>query len=405
MIENNKNEIFKNRAYEVHGKTYGYDDVDITLYKVKVPIMCFKHGIFMQTPSAHLQGYACKECANERARERMLVGLEEFIRRARIIHGDKYDYSKSVYVNSKTHLIIICPIHGEFLQTPTDHIDAKHGCPKCGKEKASAGRANGLVKFTEKANIKHGWFYDYNLIKEYINNKTPVPIVCPIHGMFMQRPDSHLSGKGCTACGYTTVSEKLAMSNEEFIGISKLLFGDVLNYDKLDFNNQNDKITLECLEHGEFTTTPNEHINALRSCPKCPKSKGELALSRFFNNCNIKHIREYRIPTTPRYAYDFYLPDLNVLIEYDGVFHYRSVKELGGELALKQSKERDRIKNELAKELNIVLIRIHYSKLTRISEYLSTKLAELFPNKFKIEIQEYDKIMLNSIYKHKLVEI
>lgn len=337
MIENNKNEIFKNRAYEVHGKTYGYDYVDITLYKVKVPIMCFKHGIFMQRPS--------------------------------------------------------------------DHIYKKQGCPKCGKEKASAGRANGLVKFTEKANIKHGWFYDYSLIKEYINNKTPVPIVCPIHGMFMQRPDSHIFGKGCTACGYITVAEKLAMFNEEFIRISKLLFGDVLKYDKLDFNNQKDKITLECLEHGEFTTTPDDHINALRSCPKCPKSKGELVISRFFNNCNIKHIREYRIPTTPRYAYDFYLPDLNILIEYDGVFHYRSVKELGGDLALKQSKERDRIKNELAKELNIVLIRIHYSKLTRISEYLSNKLVELFPNKFKIEIQEYDKIMLNSIYKHKLVEI
>ena len=125
----------------------------------------------------------------------------------------------------------------------------------------------------------------------------------------------------------------------------------------------------------------------------------------FFNNCNIKHIREYRIPTTPRYAYDFYLPDLNILIEYDGVLHYKSFKSLGGEQALKQRKKWDRIKNELAKELNIPLIRIHYISYNRISEYLSTKLVELFPNRFKIEIQEYDKIMLNSIYKHKLVEI
>ena len=127
-----------------------------------------------------------------------------WINQAIEIHGDKYDYSKVVYINNRTKIIIICPIHGEFLQTPDKHL-LKRGCHTCGK--INGGRKCSFEEFVSKANIVHSCRYKYPS-NDYTNAKTLMEIFCDTHGSFFQLPDVHLRGSGCPKCGYRLVSEK-----------------------------------------------------------------------------------------------------------------------------------------------------------------------------------------------------
>ena len=127
---------------------------------------------------------------------RKRLTTEEFVERAKKIHGDKYDYSKVEYINNSTEVCIICSKHGEFWQKPEKHLRG-HGCAKCCK----TGIKSNTNDFIEKAKIVHGDKYDYSKV-EYVNNHTKVCIICPIHGEFWQTPNSHLNGNGCFDCSY-----------------------------------------------------------------------------------------------------------------------------------------------------------------------------------------------------------
>ena len=140
---------------------------------------------------------------------------KEFIKQAIEKHGNKFDYSKVVYKTNKIPVTIICPIHGEFKQIPKNHLRYKHGCHSC-----SGRKKNTKNIFIKKSNKIHNNKYDYSLV-DYINNKTPVIIICSRHGQFIQRPDSHISGKGCKYCqnskGENKIKEYLMDNNINFI--------------------------------------------------------------------------------------------------------------------------------------------------------------------------------------------
>jgi len=123
---------------------------------------------------------------------------EEFIKKARGVHGDKYDYSKVEYVNNRAKVIIVCPKHGEFPQSPQKHLSGQ-GCVKCHRASIAKRYSLGKEKFIEKATAIHNGFYDYSAV-EYVNSHTYVQIICPIHGSFPQEPASHLQGHGCPFC-------------------------------------------------------------------------------------------------------------------------------------------------------------------------------------------------------------
>ena len=125
------------------------------------------------------------------------LSIEQFIRKSKLIHHDKYDYSKVEYINSRTKICIICPEHGEFWQKPRVHLKGS-GCPLCYKENNHTTLLS-TESFIEKAKKIHGDKYDYSYVK-YINAKTPVCIICPEHGEFWQKPNYHLSGNGCQKC-------------------------------------------------------------------------------------------------------------------------------------------------------------------------------------------------------------
>jgi len=190
LSQNKKTELFISKANNIHKNRYDYSKVDYINAKTKITIICRQHGEFQQTPSNHLSRFNCQKCANN-----LKLNTTIFIEKAKQIHGDKYDYTKVNYINSNAQIIIICKVHGEFSQIPDFHINRKCGCPKCSNNVKSH-----LLEFIEKSKKIHNNKYDYSKII-YINNYTNVIITCKIHGEFMQTPDIHINQKcGCPSC-------------------------------------------------------------------------------------------------------------------------------------------------------------------------------------------------------------
>lgn len=185
-------EEFIQRASIIHNK-YLYDKINYINTSTKVIITCPIHGDFEQTPNKHLRGQGCQKCYRERQKFIPLSNTQEFIEKAKQVHGDKYDYSKVEYKTAKTKVIIICKEHGEFEQTPDNHLHGK-GCPKCVKNYKLTQE-----EFIKRAKEIHNDFYDYSQVK-YNNIQEKVTIICPKHGKFEQRPVVHLLGCGCPKC-------------------------------------------------------------------------------------------------------------------------------------------------------------------------------------------------------------
>lgn len=140
-----------------------------------------------------------------------------FIKRAREIHGDKYCYDKSKYIDYRTPLTIICPIHGEFEQSPNKHLSKRRGCPKCGDIKKGLSKRKTIEDFIKEANLKHNNRYDYS-ISNYTLAHSKIDIICPIHGKFSQKANDHLQGHGCPKCNQS----KLELKVKEWLDENKI---------------------------------------------------------------------------------------------------------------------------------------------------------------------------------------
>lgn len=219
------------------------------------------------------------------------------IQKSNIIHNNFYNYSKFSYIDLRTKGIIICPKHGEFLQDFNHHIYRKHGCPICGNHKIRLSKAFTYEKFLQLVNdceLHKNKNYDYSKFV-YINKHTKGIIICPKHGEFLQSPNNHLRGKGC---------------------------------------------------------------------PICKSSKGELKVKSFFDFNHIKYIRQHSFfdcMLKKHLRFDFYLPEYNICIEYQGIQHYKPISYFGGKTNYDITKIRDNIKKEYCKNNNIKLIEIKYS--------------------------------------------
>lgn len=221
-----------------------------------------------------------------------------FINRAKVIHGDKYDYSLTIYTKAKSKVKIICPVHGVFVQTPNNHVLGGYGCNQC-------SYLSSTQDFIEKSVKIHGNKYDYSKV-EYKNNKTHVIIVCHKHGEFIQEPRSHLSG-----CG----------------------------------------------------------------CPICKESAGELKIASVLEKSHINFFRQKSFPNCYRQKkllFDFYLPEYNLCIEYDGRQHFEEIELFGGKEYLKLLQESDNIKNIYCKNNKIRLLRISNTQYDIIEELVNS---------------------------------
>lgn len=284
-----------------------------------------------------------------------------FIEKAKAVHGDKYDYSKVNYLTNKIKVTITCTIHGEFEQTPNNHLKGK-GCSICGVINRGNSKTKDLEQFIFEAKAIHGDKYDYSKTL-YTKLKSKLTIICPIHGEFEQTPKSHLNGGGCRKCGRQICGDETRLTTEEFIKKSKQAHGDKYGYSKSIYVNSRTKVTIICPEHGEFEQNPKHHSSGV-ACPLCNESKGEREIRLFLEQNKIKYIPQYKFAdckNIKQLPFDFYLPDYNTCIEYNGSQHY-ILNEFFGEDSFKLIQKNDKIKMEYCQNNNIPLIIVKYDE-------------------------------------------
>jgi len=244
-----KTKEFIEKARIVHGDRYDYSKVKYVGYNKKVTITCPDHGDFEQKLNEHKYGSGCPKCFGK-VRVTNETTLEQF----REVQGDRYDYSKINCINTKTKVTITCLDHGDFEQTPNNHKQG-NGCPKC---RGLGLTAEELIKQFREV---HGNRYDYSKLN-YVNSRTKVTIICPDHGDFEQTSNHHKQGKGCPKCC------GLGLTAEELIKQFREVHGNRYDYSKVNYIDANAKITITCLNHGDFEQTPYTHKNG-SGCPKC----------------------------------------------------------------------------------------------------------------------------------------
>ncbi len=178
-------EQFINKAKSKHNNYYDYSLVKYVNATTKVQIICPKHGIFEQQPNNHLFGQRCIKCMGDNVREARISNTEDFIKKAKKVHENKYDYSLVKYKTGKDKVIIICPLHGEFLQTPFAHSSPsmKQGCPYCIISKGE----DEIEKYLIKNNIEYKGQYTFvDCINPKTSKKLPFDFYLPKHNMIIE---------------------------------------------------------------------------------------------------------------------------------------------------------------------------------------------------------------------------
>ena len=370
-------EEFIRRSKEIHHKNDNYSKVKYVNNHTKVCIICPIHGEYWQRPSDHLKGKRCLKCSGN-----YQYSTKEYIEKVSKIHNYKYIYDKTKYINSHTKIIVTCPIHGDFEILATNHLSGD-GCPLCSKspkydtemwkirarekqgdkydyskvnyidsqtkvciichKKDEFGNEHGEFwqepashlmgcgcpkcantypytseEFAEKAGLIHNHKYIYTKAN-YIDNKTNVCIICPVHGEFWQTPGSHLSGRGCSKCAGNVLKTR-----EEFIDEANRVHHFFFIYDKVNYINTNTKVIITCPIHGDFEQLPSAHLKG-QGCPECyaeHKNLSETKLKRELEIRNINFEYQKRFDWLGLQSLDFYFPVYNAAIEYQGRQHF-----------------------------------------------------------------------------------
>lgn len=340
-------EEFVEKAKRVHGNKYDYSVSVYTGTFNLIDIICKEHGVFKQKPNNHLNGQGCKLCGISRNKDKQKNA--KFIENSQQIHGNKYDYSLVEYINNRTKIKLFCNDCKNIIeQTPTNNL--KHGCPYC------TLRILTLKKFIQKANKFHNNKYDYSKVN-YKNTRTKITIICPVHGEFKQRVDHHL------ICGCPKCSKKYNYTNYEFINLANEIHNNLYDYSKTNYINAKTKIKIICRKHGEFVQTPSSHLSG-KGCPNCRTSQGETIIEQILVSNNIKFSKQKSFPMCKNQKllyFDFYLPEQNTCIEFDGEQHFKPIPHWGGKTNYNKIKKRDEIKNNYCKNNNILLIRIKFN--------------------------------------------
>ena len=338
--------------------------------QIKIKVRCKIDGYEWEvTPNSLLKGSGCPKCAGN-----IQLTHKEFINRIKNINNDIEILEE--YVNAITKIKVRCKIDGHEWEVRPNDLLRGIGCPKC------SGNAN---KTTEefKQEIKD-INEDIEILGEYVNNRTKIKCKCKIDGYEWEAtPHNLLNGNGCPKCGIKSRVEKQIKTHEEFINELKEINSDIEVLE--EYKGALTKIKCKCKkDEYEFEMTPNSLLNG-QGCPKCSASKGEKRVAKYLDSKSIDYKRQYKFDdcrSKDKLPFDFYIPGLNVAIEYDGEYHYMIItrgKNDTYERAFNRfvgTKVRDTIKTIYCKENNIKLIRIPYWDFDNIEKILEKEIEE-----------------------------
>lgn len=326
------NEDYKKLCVQKHGNTYILDDIEYVSMKEDVYPTCRKHGQFKicAYDFAHLRG--CPHCGRENRkktqfkRKRRNMSFDEFKAIAEPLHNYKYEYVRDSFVNLKERMKMICPIHGEFKQPPSSHLNG-HGCEKCGIIQRSLTQTITTEDYINKCTKIHNGYYDYTPTK-YKGCYNDVEVICPKHGLFSISAYSHLQGHGCKKCGIEKLSTKLVKPLSVFINDAKNAHPyDENDYSKVKYIGAKIPIEIICPNGHRYFQTPNKHLCG-HGCKYCAKivSSYEMELHEFLKSFDISFESSNRKILNNSKELDIYLPSYKIAIEFNGLYWHSSDK-------------------------------------------------------------------------------
>ena len=406
------------KAISKHGGKYTYD---LSSFDGKrIDIICPIHGIFRQILANHVNsGHGCPKCALELSRKRKTQSTDEFISKAKKVHGDKYIYDKVAYKGPRNKVIITCPIHGDFEQAPYNHLTG-YGCLKCARDRVKESKKEERKnRFIERSNNTHNGKYDYSKV-EYDTRFSNVIITCPIHGDFRQRVDNHMYGKGCPICGKESMASKQTMTKEEFIIKAREIHGDTYDYSLLKFSKTHDFGDIICKKHGVFKQNLHNHLCG-NGCPICANSEGSKMEKEMFDFVSsIDNTAEFRHKMGGT-EIDIFIKSKNIGIEMDGLywhgyefkgsnFHLDKTNKLKtygirlihifeDEYNDKKDIVKSRIMNILGKTPNIL-----YARKTKII-MIDNKTSSLFMEENHIQGNCASSVRIALLYNNEIVSV
>jgi hypothetical protein len=376
-------------ARRVHGDRYDYSKVVYVYGQAKVKIICPEkgHGIFEKAPCHHLRGQGCPKCAFKTRCDARRLSTSAFVSKAKKVHGSKYDYSKTIYVTCCEEVTIICRVdkHGTFKPIAGNHVGKGQGCPACTREETRRRMLSTFDEFIHKARKIHGYKYDYSSVTYVAANKK-VKIICPEkgHGCFKQTPNGHLRTQGCPACGLNQAAASRTTPAEKILRIERAhpsvrVIGKIIG--------TQDKVDLFCEVCKKLWSAKPNNVStaggvARRGCPHCcwKRSKGEKQIMSFLDSVGLAYKCEKTFATCRNknpLMFDFYIPELRVLIEFHGKQHFKPVEFFGGKSGFRERKKHDHIKKQWAQKNNYELIEIKYDEV--VEEVLATRLRVSLP--------------------------
>lgn len=363
-------DIVISRLKEWFGDKLDYSEIHYINRNNKMKLKCNRCGrTFYKSYDCLKLGskVGCTFCALEN--QHKIFAKDKIIQQFRKVHGDFYDYSKMNYKGDTILVEIICPIHGSFWQKPGNHKQG-YGCRECARIR------QGKDKLTQKEFLKrikriHENKYDYSkIVYNGMNNK--ITLICPKHGEFKRKGTEILHAhKGCPKCGMESL-RKIKIPWDEVLRRSRGIHGNKYTYESSTYKGVQEKMKIICPKHGEFFQKPACHYVG-QGCPKCRRSTGEESISTKLLEMKITFQEQYKFKDCKDKSYlpfDFYLPDYNMCIEYDGIQHFEIVQEFGGLKGFEKTKKHDEIKNSYCKSKNIKLIRIPYTQFDEIGAIL-----------------------------------
>lgn len=262
------------------------------------------------------------------------------------VHKGYYLYDKVDYVDNRTKVNIVCPLHGDFWQTPSAHVNGQR-CPKCANITRGDTLRSTSERFKERALKVHKGRYCYDEVV-YVNAMSPVKIICKVHGVFEQIPMAHLIGNGCPKCAGRR------RTNDEIISMFTELHGDKYDYSRVEFSKMHNKVCMVChkkdkhgVEHGEFWQTPAKHLTG-QGCPKCGNERRndhkKIDVDNFIKRANKVHksFYDYSEITCLNSLHD----KVNIRCPKHGVFTQLAYDHLAGHGCVKCAVDESRVTTE-----------------------------------------------------------
>lgn len=313
-----------------------------------------------------IRGEGCSKCGLISRVAKRTKTHEQFVEEVRNLNPDITVVG--TYKNSHTKIEFRCKEGHKWITTPSNVLAGKT-CLTCANIQSSLRQRKSHEKFVEEVQILHP---DITVIGKYVNANTKIEFMCSKGHIWKSAPSNLLSGCSCPFCKGEKISALKFKTHEQFLGEVLELGIDVTVLGT--YHSAREHILCRCNKcNHEWMITPNNLLRGF-GCPKCKKSKGEQAVEEYLIAHNIVFETQKRfadcIDQRPL-PFDFYLPEYNILIEYQGAQHYMATHRMGDEEKLIYRQKHDCIKRKYCKDKGINLLEIPYTNLNQVSEILS----------------------------------